>query len=512
VFQEQRTRESLYALLQQAPVPIAIVRGEDLRFEFANSAYHHMVSRAELVGRDYCDVFPEARRDGADLRMLAVMRDGVPYHIPEVRRTYDRLGNGVEEEAYFSVSYTPLQETGESVSRLIISAIELTDQVRAKLTLQAALKERDAALQRLANSERRLQGIIDAAPTTIFTMTPDGKLSFASRSFAVFTGVDSEALLGESWQFANIVHPDDLPLVFASRESSFASTSPFEIQIRLRRADGEYRWHLTRVVPSFDESGTLVEWLGTSTEIGEQKRIETELNEKQTVLENALQAKDEFLSLVSHELRSPLTVIMGYSRLLARSNDLSPEEQQEWAREMFSQSRRLNTIIENLLSMARYDGEDASIELEVVLPQQVLASVLNDLRLTIDRQIHIESAEEGAPAWANTFCLEQILRNLISNAIKYSPAGAPIEISFAEAEDGVLIAVTDHGPGIDSAEATKVFEPFYRSPSTASTAGVGIGLTVCQRLAAAMGARVALAETSTEGSTFTLWLPSAEEA
>lgn len=509
VLQEQGGRAGLFALLQQAPVPIAIVRGDDLVFEFANPAYHQMVSREHLINRKYGEVFPEALRDKADVRMRAVMREAKPFFIPEVCRSYDRLGDGVQEDRYFSLSYTPLKDPGGEVSALIISAVDLTDQVRARTALQDAIDSRERALQLLSDSERRVQGIVNSAPTTIFTLTPDGKLSFTSQSFTVFTGSTSESLLGESWQFTNIVHPDDLPSVMAMRENSFATYSPLDMQIRLRRADGAYRWHLTRMVPSFNEEGGLIEWIGTSTDIEDQKRIEAELSRNQDDLEKALQAKDEFLSLVSHELRSPLTVIMGYSRMLSRVDASVAQEQQDWAKDIFAQSRRLEAIIENLLSMARY-ADESIVDLEVLLLARIINQITTEMLIGSERAIVVEIEGEVAPALGNAFCIEQILRNLISNALKYSPSHTPVRVTCRSTPEAVLVCVSDQGPGIASDEAQSIFEPFYRSSKTSSSPGVGIGLTVCTRLAAAMGARVELTKTSSEGTTFTLSVPLAQ--
>ena len=505
---EDVIRANFFGLLAQAPVPVAIVRGPDLVFEFANPAYHRMVSRDALAGRPYCEVFPEAKRDGADLRMLKVIETGEPHHIPEIRRTYDRRGDGTQDEAYFSISYTPMREEDGGISGLIITAIELTDQIRARNELQEAIADREHAHRLLAESERRLRALIDSAPVTIYTADPDGKVTFSGQSFHTFSGIEPQVLTDEAWQSSDVVHPDDLPLMLEKWGESLRTGMPFEMQIRLRRFDGVYRWHLNRIVPSRDETGNIVEWVGTSTDIDEEKRIETELNQKKLELEAAVQSRDEFLSLVSHELRSPLTVIMGYSRLIARPNGIEPEEQREWASDILRQSHRLQAIIENLLSMARFTAGD-KVEDEVLLLPNLARRLVEEMRGTSEHKVILEADADVAPALANAFCFEQILRNLIGNAMKYSAPDAPIAVKIREEPDSVVVSVTDSGPGIDPAEAEKIFEPFYRSPSAAGSPGVGIGLTVCRRLAAAMGGELRLVHSSTGGSEFALRVPKA---
>ena len=222
----------------------------------------------------------------------------------------------------------------------------------------------------------------------------------------------------------------------------------------------------------------------------ENVRLYRDLQETARDLQRANAAKDEFLGLVSHELRTPITVIYGNSQVLARRHGALDDESVVAALDdINSEADRLNRIIENLLILARVErgqAEPGTVRVDEVLQSLVAAHQ----RQNPQRSVTLQISEAPVVAETSEFCVEQVVRNLLSNAEKYSPPGAPIDVRMTRSGNDVAVQIADHGVGIDAEEAEHIFDPFYRSERTSEVSGVGIGLTVCKRLVEAHGGRI----------------------
>lgn len=229
-------------------------------------------------------------------------------------------------------------------------------------------------------------------------------------------------------------------------------------------------------------------------------------------LRRANEAKDEFLGLVSHELRTPITTIMGNAEVLERRGDKIDAASRRGAlADISAESLRLHRLIENMLVLARLE-QGHTIELEPVLLQRHLAHVVQmQLQRTPDAQIHLEIRGEVPPVGADPTYFEQVLQNLLTNAYKYSPPGAVIEVIAARDGDDVVISVGDRGSGISDDDRPHIFEPFYRSRRTSDQAsGAGIGLAVCKRLVEVQGGQLWADAREGGGTVMRFSLPAAE--
>jgi len=202
-------------------------------------------------------------------------------------------------------------------------------------------------------------------------------------------------------------------------------------------------------------------------------------------------AKDEFLGMMSHELRTPITVIHGGARVLrGRSENLEPETRESILGDIERESDRLARMLENLLALARAEL-DREVILEPVLLQSLLPKLIKSVGAGSDRSLTLKS-ETGVPAVsAEPGYIEHIVRNLVGNAIKYSPTDSPIEVVVSHHNGGAAIRVLDRGFGVTEEEATKIFDRFYRSDRTSRLAGgAGLGLAVCKRLVETMSGEI----------------------
>jgi signal transduction histidine kinase len=233
----------------------------------------------------------------------------------------------------------------------------------------------------------------------------------------------------------------------------------------------------------------IASWAGIALD---NARLYTESQAAQTELREAARAKDDFLGIVAHELRTPITTIYGGARLLgARRNQLSTENADELITDIEQESERLYRLVQNLLVLARSERR-AEVEKEPVsLPQLIQKLMATFARRRPNRIIQVNLQPGAEIAWAEDSYLDQILLNLVTNADKYSPSEQPIEIEVCIEEDQQVFRVLDRGPGVSDDEIGRIFESFFRSSTTAASArGTGVGLAVCKRLVAAQGGRI----------------------
>jgi PAS domain S-box-containing protein len=272
----------------------------------------------------------------------------------------------------------------------------------------------------------------------------------------------------------------------------------WRIQLRDRRP------HLSATVAVARTAGdapTALRWLlrdvSERTLVEEQIRnlneeLDRRVRERTAELEQALAAKDEFLGLVSHELKTPITTIMGNAEVLYNHIDqIDAVSRSDALADIRQEADRLHHIIDNMLVLARL-GRDQQVVREPVMLQRVIKELAERHRGEHpERRVILVLDPDLPPADAAPLYVSQVLRNLLSNAEKYSPLDEPIEVSVVLAGGEVEVRVLNHGTSIPPDEVDMLFRPFYRSPRTAEQApGVGIGLSVCKRLIEAQDGRI----------------------
>jgi two-component system, OmpR family, sensor histidine kinase KdpD len=232
-----------------------------------------------------------------------------------------------------------------------------------------------------------------------------------------------------------------------------------------------------------------------------QVRMETES------LRNAL------LSAISHDLRTPLATIVGASSSLVEDTGrLSPAARDELGRTIYEEALRMSTLAGNILDMARLDAGEVSFNLQWYPIEEIVGSVMGRLRRRLEgRPVSVILDPDLPLVRLDAVMMEQVLVNLLENAVKYTPAASGIEIEGRRSVDGgwLELSVADHGPGIPEGEAAKLFEKFYRAPLQRERAqsGVGLGLTICRAIVQGHGGRIEATNRGTGGAVITLYLP-----
>jgi two-component system sensor histidine kinase KdpD len=238
----------------------------------------------------------------------------------------------------------------------------------------------------------------------------------------------------------------------------------------------------------------------------------TELVETQEELLAANRIKDDFLAMVSHELRTPMTMILGNAQLLTRpEGTFAADDSRILAGDVYREALNLSRIVENLLLMTRMDRGDR-LELEPTALRRLCQEVVQEMTEDVRERMRLAFPEDICVAEANAGSVRQVIYNLVSNALKYSPPSEPIELSIECSGSDVIFRVADRGPGVKVEECDRIFEPFYRSASTAERSGMGIGLAVSRRLVSAMGGRIWAEAREGGGSIFSFALQRVEAA
>jgi PAS domain S-box-containing protein len=421
-------------------------------------------------------------------------------------------------------------------SLLILVGFLFSLQLRKRLVAEQRLQEalasveqqvadRTDALQRamteLKLSEQQFRLITELSPVHLFRAGPDGDAIFLSPGFLSMTGLTRERALGFGW--VDAVHPDNRQQLMSSWQEALASRRIFQAEFRFRTVTGEYRWYRARVVPDRDESGAIVGWVGAAVDLHE---LHLALDERAAALqraeaarqvaEEASRLKDEFLATASHELRTPLNAIVGWVHVL-QSGALSDEGQRRQAIDAIDRNARIQTrLIGDLLDVSRLIKGQVSLRVAPVNLRSIVEAAVETLRPTAAAKqiaVEVERGEAVLPVIGDEHRLQQVVWNLVANALKYTPCGG--RVTLAPHVDGgrAVVRVTDTGEGIEPSFQPHLFEPFRQGASSTMRSGLGLGLAIVKRLVDLHGGRIDVHSAGVgQGSTFTVSLPLAQGA
>lgn len=366
-------------------------------------------------------------------------------------------------------------------------------------------------------SEKRFRSLADASPIFIWMCDTTKALTWCNRARLNFTGRTLEQESGNGW--TDGVHPDDFHRCVKVYTTSFEARQPFEMDYRLRRHDGEYRWVVNRGTPMFGPGGTFTGYMGGCVDIHERKQTEQEsearLRQEQAARSEAERIallKDEFLATVSHEMRTPLTAILGWAQLLRRGT--LDEKSFPQAIETIERNARTQAqLIDDLLDMSHILSGRLRIDVQRVrLPDIIEAALANAEPAAAAKRIRIVRVLDTStsPVSGDPIRLQQVIWNLLNNAIKFTPADGKITVTLARVDSHLEVSVSDSGEGISTEFLPHVFDRFRQANATASRkhGGLGLGLAIVKQLIELHGGSVrAESPGPGQGASFTIHLP-----
>jgi len=351
-----------------------------------------------------------------------------------------------------------------------------------------------AAKQALADSELLLRNITTAAPTALWMSDENGSITYVNQTWMNWTGTSFEANLGNGW--LTHIHLDDKERVNKKYKQDLENRSFYQVEFRLHHADGTLHWSVASGQPQYKEDGTFYGYIGSCVDITEQKHLQ--------------QQKDDFIGIASHELKTPITSIKGYTQVLEKMLvQKGQEAEAQMMGRMNAQINRLTSLVGDLLDVTKISSgklqfNDHDFDFNSMVKERV-----EELQHMTVRHTLVEDYGDNVTVYGDKDRIGQVIANLISNAIKYSPQAEKIIIHTAIKEDEVHLCVEDFGIGIPGDKLDKVFEQFYRVSGDMQHTfpGLGLGLYISSEIIKREGGKIWVNSTPGKGSTFCFSLP-----
>jgi|CXWL01.1.fsa_nt_gi two-component system CheB/CheR fusion protein len=457
------------SLFNNSPTGISLVDA-DFKVRLMNRPSLAVFGALEnLIGRDFGEVIhilwpPEVASDVLE-RFKHTLLTGESYSVPEFNE--ERYDRKVRE-------YYDWQ----------IHRIGLPDGRFGVVCYFVDISARVLAEQSLRQGENRLRFIMESIPQKILTATPEGAVDYYNPQWFEFTGLTFDQIKDSGWK--QFIHPDDLGESVRAWENSMATGEECILEQRFRRADGEYRWHLSRTVAMRDPQRKVSMWIGSNTDIHEQWEAANRLRRYAAETSEANHQKSEFLAMLAHELRNPLAPI-GNALQILQSPDTKGKADAPVVAMLEQQVSQMVRLVDDLLdasriSLGRIELRFGHIELTSLVSNA--ADVVRPLCKSLGHELTLNLPEGPIYLKADPTRLTQVVGNLLNNACKFTPNGGSIWVSV-ECEDKLaVIRVRDKGVGIAEAQLRRIFDLFMQVDTSLerSAGGLGIGLTLVKRL------------------------------
>jgi PAS domain S-box-containing protein len=367
--------------------------------------------------------------------------------------------------------------------------------------LATSLEEIGSLADDIERRDERLELVLAASGTGFWEW--DIRSGALAWSDAVFTqhGLDPSSGSPTFESYVQTIHPDDREPFQRLIQETLASGDAFKLDFRILWPDGSIHWTSGVGRVFRDADGQPIRMIGTGTDITEARRLE---DQRDGLLEDERRAgsfREAFVDVISHELRTPITTIFGLTRILQRpGRQVDPVAQAGLIDDIAVESERLVRLVEDLVVLTRAERGEFVVEAEPLELRRLLDRLVETERRRLPGLTITTDIPRNLPVVAGEATyIEQIVRNILSNAAKYTPIGTEVIVRASHEDDMVAVRVLDSGPGLEPGTAERAFELFYRDPTSArAVAGSGIGLFVCASLVEAMGGRI-WARTRPEG-------------
>ncbi len=512
--------------VHQARVGIIVLSGQEMVVEVVNHAYGRLIDRRceELLNRPLFSVIPEARPYFHPI-LEKVRLSGEPLNLYD--HPYFVLVDGARKDGFLDLVYQPYRELDGSITGVMVLCHEVTEKVVAR--------------RKLEESEEHFRTFANNIQNLAWMASPEGWIYWYNQRWHEYTGTNLEEMQGWGWE--KVHHPDHLDRVVNFVRQAWVKGETWELTFPLRGARGQYRWFLTRAYAVKDAKGQVLGWIGTNTDVDDQKRAEVALAERekeaQTMAEELAAVNEElraandqiqasnaelgltngqltrinqdlenFVYTASHDLKAPILNLEGLLKVLERRLG-EDTRQDKTVRQvyglLYDSVNRFKTTIGDLTEVARISKESQE-DIAPIAIKEVLEEVLRDLQPQIE-----EAAATLELPWGNPVVqfsrknMKSILYNLLSNALKYrSPERQlTVRITCQAQEHYQVLTVEDNGLGMDMHQEEKIFALFKRLHSHVE--GTGVGLYMVKKILENAGGKIQVESQVDVGSTFSVY-------
>jgi PAS domain S-box-containing protein len=412
---------------------------------------------------------------------------------------------------------TPYTSTfGEQIYEYIfVPLFDANGDIEGVAGITRAITERKQAEAALCRSEERYRYLSSLIPQLVWIVSSDGIMLDVNERWTEVTGLSLEQAQIDGWQ--QIVHPEDVLTLSEAWQFAQQEGIQYQAEGRIRRADGVYRWHLHQAMPLKTEQGRIIKWFGTATDIHDMKQIEAdrarllvETEAARAEAEAANRSKDEFVAIAAHELRSPLNSVLGWAKLL-QSCKLDEKITAKALDTICRNTQSQVQLVEDLLDISRMVKGTLEISLAPVKLGEVVESALELVRpMANAKQIQLETQLIATPHVLGDFNrLQQVVVNLLTNAIKFTPDQGRVTLQLESFESQVQLSIRDTGKGIAAEFLPRIFDRFQQGQkNTGSKDGLGLGLAIVKNLVELHNGTIRATSAGVgQGATFTVCLP-----
>jgi cell cycle sensor histidine kinase DivJ len=396
----------------------------------------------------------------------------------------------------------------------IYAASVLAAVVQSALVAIASQDRQRAADEAAAEGAAMYRFLADNAMDLITRHSADGRIRFASPAALSILSRVPDSLLGVT--LSSLVHPDDLKTM----QAAFVEASYFgraaSAEVRLKRGDGSYIWTEMRCRPAAPVDGEAADIVAVTRDISERKAHERALIEARDLAEGASRAKSSFLANMSHELRTPLNAIIGFSEVMTHQmfGPVGSPRYLEYAKLINESGGHLLELINGILDMSKIEAGKFELSEEMFDLDEVASQALRFVKLQADRKgvaLKMGVSDGAKQIFADKRAVKQMLVNLVTNGVKFTPRGGQVIMAAVRAAGGVEIAVSDTGVGISQKDLEKLGKPFEQAEGahTRTQEGTGLGLALVKAFATMHGGDAAITSTLGEGTTVRVHLPHA---
>lgn len=375
----------------------------------------------------------------------------------------------------------------EMPHRILGTVLDITEEKKNQQQQQKLEKA-------LAESEQLLRKITSASPTCLFMCNENGAITYVNQTWIDWTGISYEDNMVSGWLEA--IYEDDRAKAIAEFQITLDERALYDVTFRIKHVDGTLRWCTACGQPQYREDGSFCGYIGSCTDITEQKELQ--------------QQKDAFIGIASHELKTPVTSIKAYTQVLEKILKKKGQDAEAgMMKKMNDQLDRLTNLISDLLDVTKINSGKLQFNPHNFDFELLIRELVEDLQRTTDRHRLVEHYSPTGIIFADKERVGQVIINLITNAIKYSPCADKIIISTEKKENGVTVCVEDFGVGISKDNLNKVFEQFYRVNGAMQHTfpGLGLGLYISSEIIKREGGRIWVDSEEGVGSKFCFSIP-----
>ena len=494
----EESEQRYHELFMNSPFAFSVMKGKDMVITLTNDLMKEFWGKGENVEeKTLLEVLPELSNQPFPAMLDSVYTTGIPVYANEMLAQLNR--HGIMEDRYFNIVYKPYIEVDETISGVITIAHEVTQQVLHR--------------KKIEESEQRFEAAVAAVQGVLWTNNAKGEMEGNQVGWGSLTGQSYEAYQGYGW--ADAVHPDDAQATIEAWNEAVRESKHFVFEHRVRLKNGNWGHFSVKAIPLLNVDGLVREWVGVHTDITEQKEAYRKVEAATLSAQEAMKAKQQFLSNMSHEIRTPLNSIIGFANVLLKTE--LGVQQKEFLQAIKTSGESLNLLINDILDLAKVDTGKMTFEKQPFEIRKSISSVLHSFDLKIkEKNLKLEQEYDSkipSILLGDTLRLNQIFLNLLGNSVKFTHKGRIIigVKLLSETQESVTLefTVTDSGIGIAANKMNSIFNVFEQAElSTANSyGGTGLGLAIVKQLVEVQGGSISVKSKLGEGSTFSFILP-----